>query len=741
MRKYRMLVICLCMLMFAGCGRKEDAIDNQLNACIETLMWKASEIKTDENYTRYEQIAEDGKINEEGLFYTDEVDYSTLDNTDAVYVTFATNSYITVQYFGDSSMTCPLDLGGTYLNVNDCIYADIQKINNPNTNAYEFSGYEIWEFDENGEKQGKLEADAFDDGRVFRIPADFKGKEISIVPIGKYISRNITLDDYCKDNNGVEKELTGTWDVNGEDTTETSISISPVDSCTVIYRYDPDMYVFVGSEPVCLVNNEEEGTVSFEEFSANEDISSFSVELRKKDSKRKFDSTKYQVEHADIQYVYQGAIVNGCIDVSDGGKIEYEITHIDEGYWISGDRKGEVDVDDVEALIAGIVCEEEKVRVTLPQPEKGGTISYFLDGEELSGESVETLVGAEIKMTFQCKNGWTCSCEDGTIYKVGSQEIQTINVDGIDVNDIFTEQQYKPTVTLTIDKSVGTYTEFEINTVDVKEQALRLETAKKSKEVFNKEVGTKNDLMLSASGGALLEGEALKVEIKKETWDAVKETDVQYLQKLPGQLNISLYIENSSTIYKTVKVTVSKVNVVAFSSRDIENGKVTIETADLTNNRYLGAGDVIESSRKVKIAVSANDGYYIKDSGKTEIYTETMKYSKYVSDVQKILDKHPVKKLCNVTLDVTDAYGTVTYKIDGKSVINGTYGLKEEQKLEMVYEITDGKHIIVREGANWIESSWNKTKSKTKETVEIPITNELDGNTVKRETYIHIKDK
>lgn len=190
-----------------------------------------------------------------------------------------------------------------------------------------------------------------------------------------------------------------------------------------------------------------------------------------------------------------------------------------------------------------------------------------------------------------------------------------------------------------------------------------------------------------------------------------------------------------------MKVTVSKVNVVAFSSRDIENGKVTIETADLTNNRYLGAGDVIESSRKIKIAVSANDGYYIKDSGKTEIYTETMKYSKYVSDVQKILDKHPVKKLCNVTLDVTDAYGTVTYKIDGKSVINGTYGLKEEQKLEMVYEITDGKHIIVREGANWIESSWNKTKSKTKETVEIPITNELDGNTVKRETYIHIKDK
>ena len=68
MRKYRMLVICLCMLMFAGCGRKEDAIDNQLNACIETLMWKASEIKTDENYTRYEQIAEDEKLMRKDFF-------------------------------------------------------------------------------------------------------------------------------------------------------------------------------------------------------------------------------------------------------------------------------------------------------------------------------------------------------------------------------------------------------------------------------------------------------------------------------------------------------------------------------------------------------------------------------------------------------------------------------------------------------------------------------------------------
>ena len=53
-------------------------------------------------------------------------------------------------------------------------------------------------------------------------------------------------------------------------------------------------------------------------------------------------------------------------------------------------------------------------------------------------------------MKFQCKNGWTCDAKDGTVYKVVSKDVQKINVDGRDVNDIFTEQQYKPAVSLTL---------------------------------------------------------------------------------------------------------------------------------------------------------------------------------------------------------------------------------------------------------------------------------------------------
>ena len=741
MKKQATLIMGLCVLMLAGCGKKEDVISNYLNTYIEDSVMKESAIQSDESYSRYEQISKEENINEDGYFFSDEVDYSVLEDTDAVHVTFAVNSYIDVKYFDDPAMTNPLNAGGAYLHANDCIYANIQETNNPNTEAYQFSRFEVWEYDENGQKKKELEAAPFEDGLVFQIPMNFNGKEISIVPLGEYTSRNIVLNDYYKDNNGVERTLAGTWDINGEKTTSNSTSISPVAPYTVTYMYDPNAYVFVSSEPSCLHNNEIDGIVSFEEFSSDQNISSFSVELHKKSGDQEFDPNKYKVEHADIEYKYQGVVIDNPTFIPNGNKISYEITRVDDGYWVPGDKKGEVEVGDVAEVISNLVCKKEKVKVTLPQPEKGGTITYTLDGKTLSGDSVEALIGSEITMTFTCKNGWTCEAKDGTVYKVASKEIQKINVDGKDVNEIFIEQQYKPVVALTIDKSVGTYTEFAIDTVDVDKSGLKLEDAKKTKEVFKEEVGTKNDLTITASNGALLDGEALKLEVKKETVDGNKENDIRYLKKLPESLKISLYISNSNTVYKSVSITVSKVNVVSVVGQTVENGSITVETTDLTNNRYLRDGDVIESSRKVKFSISAKTGYYVKDSGKTEVYSDTVKYSKYVSDIQSILAKHPVKKLYSITLDATDAYGTVTYKIDGKAVEPGTYKLKEEQKLELSYVITDSNHIIAREGSNWLEDRWNDVQSKTKESVEIPITLSLDGSKVTRDMYISVKNK
>ena len=739
MKKRMALLIGLCMVVLAGCGQKEGVISRCLNSYIEDSVIKESAIKADESYARYEEITQEEEINKEGFFYSDEVDYSVLEDSDAVHVTFAVNSYISVQYFDDPAMTGLLNPGGAYLHVNDCIYANIQEVDNPNTDAYKFSGFEVWEYDENGKKKKELETAPFEDGLVFQIPTNFNGKEIAIIPLGEYTAQNITLNDFYKDNNGVEKSLAGTWDINGEKTTGNSTSVSPVAPYTVTYMYDPNSYVFVSSDPICLYNNEVDGIVSFEEFASDQNITSFSVELHKNSGDREFDPDKYKVEHADIEYKYQGVVIDSPTFIPDGNKISYKITRVDSGYWVPGDMEGEVEVGDVADVISNLVCKKEKVKVTLPQPEKGGNIIYSLDEKTLTGDSVEAFIGSEIVMKFQPKNGWSCDAEDDTVYKVVAKDVQKVNVDGRDVNDIFTEQQYKPVVTLTLDKSVGTYTEFEINSVDGKVSSLKLG---KKKEVFSEEVGTKNDLTLTASNGALLDGEALKVEIKKETVDGKKESDIRYLQKLPESLSVSLYISNSSTVYKTVNLTVSKVDVVAFTAPGIDNGSISVETTDLTDNRTLRAGDVMEGSRKIKTSISAKTGYYVKDSGKTDIYTDTMTYSKFISNISTVLREHPVKKLYSITLDATDAYGKVTYKIDGEAVEAGTYNLKEEQKLELSYEITDGSHIIVREGSNWFEDRVNDIQgvlSKIKESVEIPITASLDGSTITRDKYIKVK--
>lgn len=742
MRKRTVLFLGLCMIMLAGCGKKEDAISTYLNSYIEDSVMKASNIETDEGYQKYKEISQDDVINSEGYYSSDDVDYSVLEDSDAVHVTFATNSYITVAYFDDPAKSSLLDLGGAYLHGNDCIYAELVEINNPNTDAYKFSGFEVWEFDENGKKKRELETESSDDGLIYQIPMEFKGREIAIIPLGEYVPRNIELKDYYKDNNGVERSLAGTWDINGDKTTNNSTSLSPVAPYTVTYMYDPNAYVFVSSDPICLHNNEIDGIVSFEEFSADQEINSFSVELHKKSGDQEFDPDKYKVEHAKIEYKYQGVTITEPTFIPNGSKISYEVKDVDSGYWVpGGNKRGEIEISSVSEVISNLVCKEEKVKVTLPQPEKGGTITYSMDGNTLTGGSVEALIGAEISMTFKSKNGWTCEFKDGTVYKVTNKEVQRINVDGKDVNNIFTEQQYKPLVTLTIDKSVGLYTDFTIDTVDGKKTGLNLEDAKKNKDVFSEEVGTKNDLTIYAANGALLDGEALKFEIQKETVDGTKETDIQYLQKIPESLKISLYISNSSTVYKSVKVTASKVNVVPYKGTSVENGFVSIKTTDISNNRYLKDGDVIEDSRKIEVSVSAKYGYYVKDSGKTEIYSDMMKYSKYVDDISSILSKHPVKKYCKLTLDTTDQYGTVTFKIDGKVVEPGQYNLKEEQKLEVSYEITDGKHVIAREAANWADGIWDKAKSKTKESATISITSALDERKVTRDMYIKVANK
>ena len=77
--------------------------------------------------------------------------------------------------------------------------------------------------------------------------------------------------------------------------------------------------------------------------------------------------------------------------------------------------------------------------------------------------------------------------------------------------------------------------------------------------------------------------------------------------------------------------------------------------------------------------------------------------------------------------------------MDG-DVVSGTLTIREEQKLKLIYTITNENYQIDRE-TGWIGNLINNLKSETEETVNIDISEALDGQTIQRSDYVSIKKK
>ena len=123
MRKRISLLIVMCILCsqgLIGCG-KEDIISSTVATYIEDKVSKASNIEADDDYKRYEELSESVNI-VGGYCVSDEIATENLDDPDAIHVTFAKNSYITIKYYDDPGLTHELNPDGAYLHVNDSIY-------------------------------------------------------------------------------------------------------------------------------------------------------------------------------------------------------------------------------------------------------------------------------------------------------------------------------------------------------------------------------------------------------------------------------------------------------------------------------------------------------------------------------------------------------------------------------------------------------------------------------------------
>ena len=800
--------------MLEGCA----GVDT-INERLEDYYLEKSEIKDDENYKQYKSLEENNQLNSDGVYS----EASALISNDGieeerpgqVRVTFSRNEFLDIKYYLDAGMQNEV-VDYCYMNPNDCLYASVSLSNSVRSNLYSFEGYQIYEYIDSEMKA--LDWSSSEENCIFQIPMTFSGTEISVVPVGKYEKRELTLNDYEITNDGNSSSLAGDWIVNDEETKENNIKINPITSYLVSYRYDNSEYFYVKSSPEARYTDNKEGIVIFDEANSQSTNSEYSVELHKyitvdiqgneewtysinynqsseKASKKHsisglkyndrvivesdkkiewsydedrlsmkgdtvdkryqyiftvkennasfyFDPHEYTYAHGSLRFKCRGQIITDGTYIGEGSQIDYEVETVDDGYWLPNGNHSVTVTNETEtraALNSIKFYEQKTITLTLAQPSCGGSIEYFVNGNKTSQNTIQVLAGSIVKMRFSRWEGWIRNYPDDTEYLVSEEPNQICMIDGKDVDSAFTEDEdHKPELIIVLDESLRE----DLNVVvsaSGRSKTLKYQKAK-FKNTYTLEagkIGTENGVSVELSNDTVRPGEALKITVTYSKDKKNYSEETRYVLEMPRTELFEIYskdeIASSTDYYKNVTVNLSRVNVSKYQEKSIDNGKIFLKYADTL--RPIDNGSLADDKREVIVTITPNQGYYVSGSKhvSNDVYTDTMSFKKYLSDIEKIIKDHPIKKIYTVTLDGTDQFGSVVYTVNGTSVM-GTVGVREGQKIKMSYTITNENYQIQR---SWYE----QLSSKTSETVTIEVSSDLDGKTIKRDQYITVVNK
>ena len=651
-----------------------------------------SNITDDEDYMQYLTWQEEGKLDQEGYyndygdykeyvedFKADKISSETIENfpieQKQVRISFASNAYLLIDYFYDENRENPIETSYCYLDCGESIYASQPQCDNPYTSAYVFAGYRIYEYDAEGNR-GKApiyETGATD--KVFTVPDDFRGTELSVEPIGVYQKREVSFRAYIAYGDGTQTAFpSGTWEVNGKEYREDIAQLDSSAVYTVKYRYDSDEYYFVKSNPVHFF--ESNGEVEFPRATPMDTNNSYEVQL----------------------HPYLAALLEENIGYIDSIEVN------GEHYQVEGKTQERV----------------KKLKV-------GDTVSIVT------------------------KEGYRLYCSQFPL-----DEPEKLDEDRYryhfsvpDINDDIHIRVNKSEFKVSIASNVGNDISFNIATSSFQRSGLvyEKESFNRKHEVVSDTIGAEESVLISAQGGELPENHVLRLDIEKRDSNDEHTAQIEYISTLPGSQTIDIYengvAANVSKVYKEINVEISLVEAVQYKKEAVDNGTIELKFKDINGERELQDGDYLEASTEVRVVLRPADGYYVTgrkvaDDG---CYTEEMRYKDY--DFAEIIEKHPIKKFILVTLDNTDEYGTCVYKIDGEEV-SGEVQLREDQKFTLEYSLTDPDYQIVRasEGFWGGIKDWSaNTFGKNKETIEIEITQELDGTVITRDSYIKVDKK
>lgn len=213
-KEIKIIMFMILLLPIIGCS--------SLNSYIEDKMIEKSGILEEEMYIEYQNHIESGNIDEKGYF----VECFQQVQSGSIHITFSMNNNLDITYYSNRECSNEIDIMNCYLNPGMSVYANIVIGEDVYSSMYEFTSFNICEYDEEGNRAVVDKWDqivtATDEGYFveIKIPSDFNGKEMSIEPLGKYRLRQITLNDYYMDEADNEYPLDGTWMIDDEICTE-----------------------------------------------------------------------------------------------------------------------------------------------------------------------------------------------------------------------------------------------------------------------------------------------------------------------------------------------------------------------------------------------------------------------------------------------------------------------------------------------------------------------------------------
>ncbi len=757
--------LCIGLATFSGCSNIEDYTKDK----ITERMIQDLEVN-DTDYKEYEEnptIVEDVNLKEEEV----ETVTEPIVPTAPIHVTFANNPFLKISYYSDAELINLIDTDNCYLSPEDSIYASIINSNSVYSNMYTFSEYRVYEYDENGEKIKVNWADNTET-MVCQIPKEYKGTELSIIPVGEYKNRSLSFQDYILNEKGKKVELSGKWIINNEAFYEEEKEISSIVSYEVRYEYDKDKYYYISSEPQCYFPKDSgntDGEVIFKKANADEQVESYSVQLQPyitvyvdnevNGVKEIFvDGEKQDIDVTEkklpIEKLKCGAVVKivtkqkhkvSSTDVSVLEATEQftftipetkeQKLYVDVNKWNEKNIKIEIDKVTVKEKLEGLLAKlsdkgEKESILTLRTGDKTYSYEDLQNGAKVVLNEKENLIISvnenlleECKVQLIINDKKNINIDDSSKvlrYVFSYQEVSKVRFvikDNVDesivwkakLKVVLEELDHNITFYVTQDKNVLVNNKGYTNTGKKKEEIL-----------YDGDFNAEKDVVISASGIQYYTNKALRLEIIKDG----KCEDIRYVTT--ASLKEAISAIQGDSFCNEIVVKISMVDVVKYREHTQEGAFIQVKLMD-GDKHILKDGEVLEDFRKVSVKVIIkNNNYYIKGVEGTESPSKEMKFSKL--DVEKIVKEYPVKKLIRVTLDTADPYGVgkVTYIVNKKEEITMTSirFLREEDKLQVRYEVKEPDYKI--KGIDIVTAIAPGGDSEKRKTWEIPVSTELD---------------